>query len=64
VCAAAEPKEQQRDPLTLVMNAALGWFFKLFNQAFDVVTSGYAWTVGWLLRLSVVGWWCMAVYCF
>jgi len=29
--------------------------FKLFNQAFRRRHSGYAWTVGWLLRLSVVG---------
>jgi hydrophobe/amphiphile efflux-1 (HAE1) family protein len=50
-----KPKAAQTDPLTRLMNLTLGWFFRLFNQAFDWGTAGYAWTVGWLLRLSVIG---------
>jgi hydrophobe/amphiphile efflux-1 (HAE1) family protein len=50
-----KPKSQQRDPLSLLMNATLGGFFRLFNKGFDIVTAGYVWSVGWLLRLSLIG---------
>jgi hydrophobe/amphiphile efflux-1 (HAE1) family protein len=36
------------------VNAALGWFFGRFNHFFDRLTHLYGWTVGKLLRLSVV----------
>ncbi|HEV3260372.1 MAG TPA: efflux RND transporter permease subunit [Gemmataceae bacterium] len=36
------------------VNAVLGWFFRGFNRLFDGVTAAYGWTVGKLLRLSVV----------
>jgi multidrug efflux pump len=36
------------------VNAALGWFFRGFNRLFDRVTAAYGWTVGKLLRLSVI----------
>ncbi len=36
------------------VNAVLGWLFRGFNRLFDVVTHGYSWTVGKLLRISVV----------
>ena len=36
------------------VNAVLGWLFRGFNRLFDVVTVGYGWTVGKLLRISVV----------
>jgi multidrug efflux pump len=36
------------------VNAALGWFFRGFNRLFDGVTTAYGWTVGKLLRLSVI----------
>ena len=36
------------------VNAVLGWLFRGFNRLFDVVTHGYSWTVGKLLRVSVV----------
>ncbi|MBL8817496.1 MAG: efflux RND transporter permease subunit [Planctomyces sp.] len=49
-----KPKDQQRDPLTRLLNLSLGWFFRLFNKAFDKASSGYASVVGWLLRLSVI----------
>lgn len=48
------PKAQQRDPLSLLLKATLGWLFTLFNKAFDFGTSIYATAVGWLLRLTVV----------
>jgi multidrug efflux pump len=36
------------------VNSVLGWFFRGFNRLFDGVTAAYGWTVGKLLRLSVV----------
>ncbi len=48
------PKAEQKDILTRILNGVLGWFFKLFNRFFDKASSGYAWSVGWLLRLSVI----------
>jgi multidrug efflux pump len=36
------------------VNAVLGWFFRGFNRVFDGVTAVYGWTVGRMLRLSVV----------
>jgi multidrug efflux pump len=49
-----QPKDQQKDPLTRVINLLLGWFFKLFNLGFNYSANGYARFVGLLLRLSVV----------
>ncbi|MBS0262510.1 MAG: efflux RND transporter permease subunit, partial [Planctomycetes bacterium] len=49
-----KPKAQQRDPLTLLLNLALGWFFKLFNAGFNVTTTIYTKLVGLLLRLSLI----------
>src|SRR5215471_18010724 len=54
-----KPKAQQRDPLTWLLNLALGWFFKLFNWAFETSSNFYARGVGILLRLSVI---VLAVY--
>ena len=36
------------------VNAVLGWFFRGFNRVFDRMTAVYGWTVGKVLRLSVV----------
>jgi multidrug efflux pump len=36
------------------VNAVLGWIFRGFNRLFDVITGAYGWTVGKLLRLSVI----------
>jgi multidrug efflux pump len=36
------------------VNAVLGWIFRGFNRLFDGVTAAYGWTIGKLLRLSVV----------
>ena len=49
-----KPKAEQRDPLTLLINLVLGWFFKLFNAGFNVTTTIYTSLVGALLRLSLV----------
>ena len=47
-------KDQQRDPLTRLINLALGWFFKLFNVAFTKTSDVYSRGVGMLLRVSVI----------
>lgn len=47
-------KSDQRDPLTLLLNLVLGWFFKLFNWGFSFSSNLYAGLVGWLLRLSFI----------
>jgi multidrug efflux pump len=49
-----KPRGRGRDPLTRVMDLALGWFFRLFNRAFGAGTSAYAWAVGRLLRLNLL----------
>lgn len=36
------------------INRALGWFFGLFNKAFDVATNGYTRIVGLATRLSII----------
>jgi multidrug efflux pump len=36
------------------VNAVLGWFFRGFNRVFDAITAAYGWTIGKLLRLSVI----------
>ncbi len=43
-----------RDPLTWLLELLLGWFFRLFNALFRAGTTAYAWSVGRLLRLSVL----------
>jgi multidrug efflux pump len=40
--------------LIVPVNAVLGWFFRGFNRLFDGVTKAYGWTVGKLLRVSVI----------
>lgn len=54
-----QPKSQQRDPLSWVLNLTLGWFFRLFNWVFDTTANVYSRIVGWSLRGSVVA---MAIY--
>ncbi len=48
------PRNSQRDPLTWLLDTLLGWFFRLFNSAFQASTDGYAWVVGKLLRISAL----------
>jgi multidrug efflux pump len=47
------PRGGRRDPLTWLLDTALGWFFRLFNRGFTAGTAGYGWVVGRLLRGSV-----------
>ena len=47
-------KENQRDPLTRLLNLLLGWFFKLFNLGFQTAADVYARGVGLLLRVSLI----------
>jgi multidrug efflux pump subunit AcrB len=54
-----KPKDQQRDPLSRVLNLGLGWFFKLFNVGFTKASSVYAGTVRSMLRVSLI---VLAVY--
>ncbi|QDU89020.1 Efflux pump membrane transporter BepE [Pirellulimonas nuda] len=48
------PKDQQRDPLSRLLNLGLGWFFKLFNFGFTASANIYAATVRGLLRVSLI----------
>ncbi|MBA4105355.1 MAG: hydrophobe/amphiphile efflux-1 family RND transporter [Pirellula sp.] len=54
-----KPKEEQRDPLSRLLNLALGWFFNLFNAGFAKASDVYSRTVGLMLRGSIV---VLAVY--
>jgi multidrug efflux pump len=36
------------------VNFLLGWFFRIFNYGFNAVTTGYVFSVGVLMRLSLV----------
>ncbi len=47
-----KPRGMARDPLTWLLNATLGWFFRMFNAAFVAAASVYARTVAGLLRIS------------
>ena len=49
-----KPRGARRDPLSWLMDKALGWFFRAFNWTFRVGTGGYAWVVGRLLRVSIL----------
>src|SRR5262249_54121042 len=40
-----KPRGAGRDPLTWLLDRALGWFFWLFNRAFTWGTAGYVWLV-------------------
>jgi multidrug efflux pump len=48
------PHGARHDPLTRLLDLLLGWFFRSFNWLFGAGTSAYAWSVHWLLRLSVL----------
>ncbi|HEV3163463.1 MAG TPA: efflux RND transporter permease subunit, partial [Isosphaeraceae bacterium] len=49
-----KPRGAHRDPLTVLLDAALGWFFRLFNASFGAATAVYARAVAGLLRISLV----------
>ena len=48
------PHGAKKDLLTRFLDLTLGWFFWLFNRAFDRSTNGYVWVVGKSLRLSLI----------
>jgi hydrophobe/amphiphile efflux-1 (HAE1) family protein len=47
------PRGSRRDPMTWLLDTALGWFFRLFNKAFSASTSVYVRMVEGLLRISL-----------
>jgi multidrug efflux pump len=49
-----KPRGGRRDPLTWLLDTALGWFFRGFNAVFGAAISAYTWTVGGLLRGSAL----------
>jgi hydrophobe/amphiphile efflux-1 (HAE1) family protein len=49
-----KPHGARRDPLAWLLDVGLGWFFTLFNGAFDLGTGLYARLVSGLLRVSLV----------
>jgi multidrug efflux pump len=49
-----KPKNEQTDPLSVLLRVLLGWFFKAFNLGFNFASNVYAGIVGWLLRLSFI----------
>ena len=44
------PRHQQKDMLSKLMNALFGWFFNLFNKAFDRSQTWYSRSVGFTAR--------------
>ena len=49
-----QPHGAKADPLQWVINLTLGWFFKLFEWFFGAMIHAYGWSVGWLVRLTIV----------
>ncbi len=49
-----KPRTAKRDPLTRILDMALGWFFRLFNKSFGASTAAYSWTVSRMLRFNAV----------
>jgi multidrug efflux pump len=49
-----KPHARRRDPLTWLLNHTLGWGFRVFNWAFGLSVSAYAWTVAWMMHLAVI----------
>ncbi len=48
------PHGSRRDILTRLLDAVLGWFFRLFNKGFERTANFYAAAVGRLLRISLI----------
>jgi hydrophobe/amphiphile efflux-1 (HAE1) family protein len=46
------PRGTARDPVTWLLDHALGWFFRLFNSAFAVGTTVYTRIVARMIRMS------------
>ena len=54
-----KPKTAKRDPLTWLLDAALGWFFRGFNRLFERTTNVYGRLATWCIRSAIVS---FAVY--
>jgi hydrophobe/amphiphile efflux-1 (HAE1) family protein len=49
-----KPHDAKQDWLTRGMNAVLGWFFRLFNRAFDASNRGYIVVLKRVVRMSAI----------
>ena len=49
-----KPHDAPKDRFTRVWDFVLGWFFRLFNRAFDGTARVYARAVGWTIRRPVL----------
>ncbi len=49
-----KPHHEKGDALTRLINAAFGWFFRLFNRGFAASSSGYAGLVKRLMRMGAL----------
>src|ERR1700722_11265875 len=49
-----KPGHVKKDPLTRVIDALLGWFFRLFNRTFDIGINAYGKIVPPFLRVSAL----------
>src|SRR5262249_42285057 len=47
-------KNAPRDVLTRVLDFLCGWFFRRFNRTFGAGVNAYAWSVGKLLRVTIL----------
>jgi hydrophobe/amphiphile efflux-1 (HAE1) family protein len=48
------PHDAKKDWLSVVWDFILGWFFRLFNRAFDFTARGYGRAVGWTVRRPAI----------
>ncbi len=49
-----KPRGARRDPLAWLIHIMFGWFFWLFNKAFGAVIAAYGWSVGKVMKLSIL----------
>ena len=49
-----QPHDAKRDWLTKALDFTLGWFFRLFNRAFDLTNQWYAKSLHYVVRYAVV----------
>ncbi len=49
-----QPKREQRDILSRLLDGSLGWFFRLFKRGFQTSSNWYAVGIGRLVRVSAL----------
>jgi multidrug efflux pump len=49
-----KPHSADRDWLTKALDFTLGWFFRLFNKAFDLTTQWYTKSLRYVVRYSII----------